>query len=222
MTRTLLSTTAALAAATALIVVSTVMEGLSNGCWSRGAAQTRPTPMSVKMPATVGDWEREEGPTRIDARPETVEWIFHRQRPERTARVCLVAGDRRTLAGHGPQSCYPNTSLRLEGSPAEHRIEAGKVQAEFWTSGFWKEEASGRRRIRAMWSCRAGGSWTAAGSGPAGAPAVTLYLFIEEPLAESAEGERLLDLARAIMPGLEESLAPGVPPATDDEPPTTN
>jgi hypothetical protein len=207
MKRDRLNTTLAVLAAATLIVASTVAEGLRDGRWS---APPGPMLAKVNLPAVLGDWERDAGPTALGGPVEGVEWTYRRQRPERTARVCVVAGTRRTLHTHAPQLCYPRLSLRSQGPAEAVRLQADAIQAEAWRAAFLGEEPAGRRKLIAVWATRTGGTWTTAAPGDAAGPLVRLYLFAEEAITPPAEGDRLTDLARAVLVELEESLGPAL------------
>jgi hypothetical protein len=194
-----------LVAAGLLIVGSTVIEGLACGRW-RAAHGIAAALASLKLSPNLGDWQYAAGPATLGTAPAVVEWTYRRPHPERTAHLFLVAGDRRALAAHRPESCYPQTSLRVEGKPGERSVAADNLQAAVRTAALWREEPTGRRRWRAVWTTCDGGNWTAGAPGRPGARQFKLYGFAEEPAAQPAEGEHLLDLLRRILPELNEML----------------
>ncbi len=204
MTADVRNTTAALVAAGLLIVGSTLLEGWTCGRWRCGAASDALA--ALKLSSSFGDWEYAAGPATQGTSPSAVEWTYRRPRPERTAQLFLVAGDRRALALHRPESCYAQTSLRRESEPTERRVAAGNLQIELGTVAYWREEPTGRRRWRAFWTTFDGGNWTAVEPARPGVPLFKLYGFAEEPAAQPAEGEQLLELMRGILPELNEWL----------------
>lgn len=206
MTRNRLNTVLALLAAATLIVATTLAEGLRDGRWA--ATGVPGTLATLQIPAAIGDWERDEGPTALGGPLQGVEWTYRRQHPERTARVCLFAGSRRALQVHSPQACYPAVSLRSQGEPASLPLPADSIRADAWRACFWREEPAGRRPLIAVWTTRAGGSWTTADAGAAAGRLARVYLFAEEPVSPPAKDQRLADFAGALLPELEESLAP--------------
>jgi len=209
MSRVPLRTMLPTAVAAALIAGAAALEGYWSGRWSGPTASGVET-LLERAPAMVGDWEREENPVRIETAPAAVQCVYRRSRPRAAVILCLVAGNRRELALHGPAACYPQLSLRLAAEPERQTLELGKLQAELWTSGFWREEPSGRRRLQALWTSRSAGKWAAAEGGRLGDELVKLYLFTDEPVAQVEAGAVLLEFARVLLPELD-ALLPSSP-----------
>lgn len=205
MSRIAWNTTLPVAAAAALIAGVTAVQGHWSGRWS-GAPAPGVETLLERTPAAIGDWDREAGPVRIETAPAAVQCIYRRARPRAAITLFLTAGSRRDLALHGPGACYPQLSLRLLAGPQRQAIEAGKLQAEVWTSSYWREEPAGRRRLEALWTSRSDGTWAAGGVGRPGDRLVKLYVFTEDPLAQAEAAALLLEFAKVLLPELEGAL----------------
>jgi hypothetical protein len=210
-TRSTLNTSVAVAAAGMLIVGSTLIEGFTCGRWRSTSPAASTALTSLRLSTSLDAWACEAGPVAQVTAPPAVAWTFRRARPQHTAHLFLVAGDRRALAAHRPESCFAQTSLRVEGPPVALRVAAGSLQTEVWTATFWRETPEGRRRLRAYWTTLVGGNWTTIAPGRPGPTPYRLYGFTEEPAAQPAEGEHLLELIRDILPELNELLAADAP-----------
>lgn len=197
--------TLAVAAAALLIVGAAAIEGHWSGRF-RAAPPAARAPETLALPATLGDWERLEGPERLDTVSAPARWVYRRARPAATVTLFLVAGRCRDLALHNPEACYPGSSLRLCATPQATALEAPAMEASALRAAFFREEPSGRRLLEAIWTSRIAGHWTATASGRLNAPQLKVYVFTEEPGSAPDTRVVALDFTRTLLPELEKTL----------------
>jgi hypothetical protein len=200
-------------AALAVIVGGSVVAGR----WSRRGAAPDDDVMRARddalgqIPKLLGDWQISpetgqrkpaDGPEaglldESTAGPETpraANALRRRYRhgpSDKTVWVYVLCGEPRSVTGHTPDDCAPQTVVRMASLPVKCAVRSGDDTLELSTAAFVEESPTASRRRRLFWSyTTADGPWTvpdwpAAAYGRARLLA-KVYLICDEPVTFSS------------------------------------
>jgi hypothetical protein len=110
------------------------------------------------VPKQIGDWVGQDMPVDDQNRKTAgaVKYVSRHYRDEKTGRevrLWLIIGHSRDICRHTPNICYPYAGFRQESPQIRHDVPLeGKDPAQFFTSKFIKENATGRIAERVFWS----------------------------------------------------------------------
>ena len=223
MTRTL-----PLLAAIAVVVSSTVAQGLWAHRWTASQALEAAVAPLDRVALNLGDWEGQD--QELDRRQlEAGEIAGHLMRRYKNRRdgsmvsILLVCGRAGPICVHTPDICYEGTGYELAADPARTVVppETAGPPAEFLRGDFRKQNAVVPKGLRIYWAWSTGRAWTAPSSPRlafAGTPALYKLYVVRDAISadEPIEGDPALEfIRRQLLPELERALSPGESATTD-------
>ncbi len=187
--------------------------------WGKSPALEAAVRRLERAPGDVGDWQAR--PAEIDSEALALagaEGCWARNYTHRvtgqTVLALLLCGQTGPLCVHRPEHCYQGAGYVMTTPAATFRLPGadGAAPAEFWTSRFTKEDATGAEQLRIFWSWHAGGAWKAPGSPRwtfARLPSLYKLYVVREvgPRPPALADEPAVDLLRQLLPELTRALA---------------
>jgi hypothetical protein len=219
--RQTLMTALPIAAAVLLMGVSCYYQGVWSERWGEFPELQIYSDQLKEIPKNIGEW-------RMEKEEQTDERILklagaagelsrtYRNASGEEVRMMMMCARFRDVFYHTPERCYPAAGFEMQSEPQHVVFDIAGKEAQFFSTTFVKQEATGSHGERGYWSWTENGTWLAPTNEKvtfAGARAMyKLYVFGNIPVGNSTRDENdfCSDLMRAFLPGDNTALRPAI------------